>query len=177
MSHYHPFQKLCYSRQSEDIGFLLAATGPYVLCVDLHNGGVASKWPNDVVRPSDGISHEGPKNGDVPSDSIEDEHAPKRRRLSPSQGDNEEDSPESSVSIEFVSERAKGQRREKKIVTSTLPRVSHIVATLNGRHVIAITTEDKCIRVLSLSPSGCLKLLSERQGAIFLLDLTLLTIA
>jgi tRNA (guanine-N(7)-)-methyltransferase subunit TRM82 len=162
MSHYHPFQKLCYSRQSEGIGFLLAATGPYVLCVDLHNGGVASKWPDDVARPTDEISHEGPKNGDLPRDSMEDEHPPKKRRLSQSQGDKEENSPESSVSIEFVSERAKGQRRKKKIVISALPKVSHIVATLNGRHIIAVTAEDKCIRVFSLSPSGCLRLLSER---------------
>jgi tRNA (guanine-N(7)-)-methyltransferase subunit TRM82 len=176
MSHYHPFQKLCYSKQSGRIGFLLAATGPHVLCVDLENGGVPSKWPDNVDRPTDGKSYEGSRNGDLPSESMEDDPSSKRRKLSPSQEDKEEESPGSSVSIEFVSERAKGQRRKKKIVDSALPNVSHVVATLDGRHVIVVTAEDKCIRVFSINSSGRLKLSSERQGAIYMPSWTLLTI-
>jgi tRNA (guanine-N(7)-)-methyltransferase subunit TRM82 len=175
MTHYHPIQKLCYSKQSPTSGFLIAATGPYVLCIHLHNCGVTSRWPEDVERPTDKNSYQASSNGDLVHETMDD-HPSKRRKLSPSPGDKGEDSPESSASIEFVSERAKGQRRKKKIVTSALPKVSHIVATLDGRHVIAVTAQDKCIRVFSLNSSGCLKLASERQGAIFLSSWALLTI-
>lgn len=178
MSHYHPFQKLCYSSQPGGIGFLLAATGPYILCVDLKNGGVLSKWPDDVSQPTDGQACERARNGDLAGGSMDSDPPAKRRKLSPSQGSMEEDSSGSSVSIELVSETARGQRRkQKKTAKSALPNVSHIVSTLNGRHVIAATAEDKCVRVFELDSLGRLKLLSERQGAICLPTWTVLTTA
>lgn len=158
ISHHHPFQKLCYIRQYGDIGLLLAATGPNILSLDLQNGGVLSRWPNDLSQSAE-------RNGDLNSRFMDDDPPTKRRKLSPSQQQEEErqDSRESSISIEFVSERAKGQRRKrKKIVNSALPNVSQVICTVDGRHIIAVTAEDKCIRVLELDVLGRLNLLSER---------------
>ncbi len=165
MSHYHPFQKLCHIIQSGDSGLLLAAAGPYILSLDLKNGGVLLKWPNDVHESSERQAEEGSRNGDFVGNTLDGHRPTKRRKLSFSQEEEEQDARQSSVSIEFVSERAKGQRRKKKIVKSSLPNVSHVLSTVDGRHVVAVTAEDKCIRVFELDSLGHLKLLSERQGS------------
>jgi tRNA (guanine-N(7)-)-methyltransferase subunit TRM82 len=158
MSYYHPIQKLCYIDQSHGGEFLLAATGPYILSLDLKHGGVLSKWPDDAQ------ALENPSNGGTHGRPIDDESPRKRRKVSPSQRSEEQESRESSVSIEFVSERARGQRRrKKKIVQSILPNVSQIISTTDGRHAIAVTADDKCIRVFDIGPLGRLRPLSERK--------------
>ena len=154
----HPFQKLCCTNRTGDSSFLLAATGPYILSLDLKNGGVLSKWPANTP----GLEES--SNGNVRGRDVDDDSPNKRRKISPSEGVDEQYSRESSVSIEIVSERAKGQRRKKKkIVQSTLPNVSQIISTTDGRLVIAVTAEDKCIRVFELDSRGRLKPLSERK--------------
>lgn len=161
ISHYHPFQKLCCINLSGDIHLLLAATGPHILSLDLKNGGILSKWPNDGLQSAKKQSLGESRNG-----LMDDDPPAKRRKPNTSdrqQDGQEDDSRGSSISVEFVSERAKGQRRKKKIMKSVLPNVSHIIATRDGCHVVATTAEDKCIRVFELNSSGQLKLLSERH--------------
>jgi tRNA (guanine-N(7)-)-methyltransferase subunit TRM82 len=166
---YHPIQKLCYINRSNDIGCLLAAIGPSILSIDLKSGGVISKWPDESTQLPTGQNDKASQNGLLHA-RVEGEDQPnKRRKLSPSH-DEGQSSPESSVSIEFVSERSKGQRRKKKKVVETpSPNVSHLTSTTDGRHVIAATAEDKCIRVFELDSEGRLKPLSERQGMLDLL--------
>ena len=166
---YHPFQKLCYISQASDINILLAANGPYILSLDLKNGGVSSKWPDDTAHSPPAqhfeASRAGAGAGALGGTDKEDDPPNKRRKVSASQQE-EQNSCESSSSIEFVSERAKGQRRKKKIVSkSALPNVSHLISTADGLHVIAVTAEDKCIRVFELNSLGNLRPLSERQGS------------
>jgi tRNA (guanine-N(7)-)-methyltransferase subunit TRM82 len=171
MSYCHPFQKLCYISQSGGNGLLLAAAGPQILSFDLTNGGILSRWPNDAARPNVRPGSEKSTNGDVLARSVDDDPPTKRRKTSPSQ-EEEQDSRESSVSVKFVSERAKGQRRKKKeVVQSPLPNVSHILSTADRRHVVVVTAEDKCIRVFELLAPGFLKLLSERQGRYVSIDM------
>lgn len=159
ISCYHPFQKLCYIDPSGGGSVLLAATGPRILSLDLTNGGVLSKWPDDTP------TLEEQSNGDLQGRPSSDDSPRKRRKVTSPERPEEQESPESSVSVEFVSERAKGQRRKKrKIVQSTSPSVSQIISTADGRHVIAVTAEDKCVRVFELDSLGRLKPLSERQG-------------
>lgn len=47
----------------------------------------------------------------------------------------------------------------KKLAWSNIPIV---VISSNGEYVVAVTSEDKCIRVFQLSPDGRFKQLSER---------------
>lgn len=171
----HPFQKLCYVPQPDGIGLLLAANGPNILSVDLRKGLVASKWPDDTRRLPDVQDHEVSQAGGLGGTSREDDPPSKRRKLSPFR-QYEQASSESSVSIEFVSQRLKGQRRKKKIDPEfALPNVSHLISTADGLHVIAVTAEDKCIRVFELDAVGSLKPLSERHGRICLSTRTVLT--
>jgi tRNA (guanine-N(7)-)-methyltransferase subunit TRM82 len=171
MSYYHPFQKLCYISQSGGDGLLLAAAGPQILSLDLTNGGILSRWPDDAPRSDEKPSYERSTNGEMLGRSVDDDPPTKRRKTSPSQ-EEDQDSRESSISVEFVSERAKGQRRKKKkVVKSPPPNVSHILSTGDGRHVVAVTAEDKCVRVFELVAAGFLKLLSERQGSYVSLDM------
>lgn len=165
---YHPLQKLCYIRQASDVNLLLVANGPYIVSLNLKNGGVNSKWPDDTAyfSPAQHSEALSAGAGALAGTDKEDDPPNKRRKLSPSQHE-EQNSCESSVSIEFASERAKGQRRKKKIACrSNLPNVSHLISTADGLHIIAVTAEDKCIRVFELNSLGNLRPLSERQGSL-----------
>lgn len=167
LAHYHPFQKLCYVGQVGSVGLLLAAAGPYILSLNLESGGVLSKWPDDTSRLPHEQAFGGSLNGASRSRSKDDDPPSKRRKLStsPEGVAEDQDSDESSFSVEFVSERAKGQRRKrKKMVKPTLPNVSHISCTADGHHVIAATAEDKCVRVFEIDSLGRLKPQSQRQG-------------
>lgn len=163
---YHPIQKLCYVSQAGGVDFLLTAVGPHIVSLGLENGGVLSKWPDHTHKTSQtGVGDES-GNRDLDDESREDDPPSKRRKLDSTEENTEEqDSGESSGSIEFASERTKGQRRKKKkIVVTPLPNVSHLICTIDGRYVIAATAEDKCIRVFEIDSGGRLKPLSERQA-------------
>lgn len=165
-SYYHPFQKLCYISKAGDTGILIAAAGPYILSLDLKDGGVLSKWPTETFKSNQAETRVLSGDGTLYSRSGHHRHSGKRHKISLSKenGQEEQMSGESSISVEFVSERVKGQRRKKKKgAQCTLPNVSHITCTNSGCHVISVTAEDKCIRVFKLEPSGHLNLLSERQ--------------
>lgn len=156
----HPFQKLCYIDKGNS-SLLLAAAGSHIYSLCLASGSILSTWPStsddDFSDAENGISARKDHPGEPSS---------KKRRLSP-QGAAAEWS-DSSVSVEIVAERAKGQRRKRKVIDSKLPNLSHLVTTKDAEHVIAVTTDDKCIRVFELESvsqpgvEGKLKLLSER---------------
>ena len=157
----HPVQKLCYLDGFDDLYF--AAAGPHIYSVSREKAGetvVVSTWP---AEDDDGLSEA--ENGLAASkDPI---RPSKKRRLS--DGEAAGGSSESSISVEIVAERAKGQRRQAKTVHSKLPNVSHLIAAKDQKHIIAITAEDKCIRVFELASAldtryhrGRLKLLTQR---------------
>lgn len=169
MSSGHPFQKLCYLKASFDLpGALLAASGPYICCFDFQRGFVA-RWPVDDEEEDtpDAERH------DVKGDGGGGERPAKRRRLS---GDEDglmvrQDSEES---VEIISERVKGQRRKPKPLSKTkLPDISHMLATSNGKSILVVTADDKCIRVLERRKSGKLRGVSERS-TVFLSQLSFL---
>ena len=148
---HHPFQKLCLvPRTVEKLSLLLAAAGPSILTYDSETRKVLSHGPPfGEAIPKDDWQAQESANGPSPA---------KRRKL-----DHPTLSQEASEeSVEIVAERRKGERRKPKIEESKPPNVSHLIATSNGRSVIAITTEDKCITVFSLSRAGNLIVESQR---------------
>jgi tRNA (guanine-N(7)-)-methyltransferase subunit TRM82 len=160
---YHPFQKLCSIGQtSEDVFIILAASASHIFSLNLYSASILGIWPPDGNRHdhSNGLaskdSHERPEDDISPN---------KRQKLSTGN-----DGSDSSDSVEIVSERAKGQRRKAKVLTSNLPKVSHLIATTDKKHVVAVTAEDKCIRTFEINQSGGLKPLSERYVEAFYLD-------
>jgi tRNA (guanine-N(7)-)-methyltransferase subunit TRM82 len=158
----HPFQKLCYAKGSLEA--LLAASGPYIICQSLEDGGSVTRWStseDDADDLSDKEAQHDNGNG-------EGERPAKRQRLS-SNVDNLLSRQESEESVEIISERTKGQRRKPKpVVESKLPDVSHMLSTADGRHIVVVTADDKCIRVLERRQGGRLRSISERSMLSFL---------
>ncbi|KAJ9614490.1 tRNA (guanine-N(7)-)-methyltransferase non-catalytic subunit trm82 [Cladophialophora chaetospira] len=147
-----PFQTLCCVQPVEDEqAFLLAASGPIITTFDLKHGSFLSRWP-----PSkDEIHH-------IATNEDEEDRPAKRQKL-------DEDLPaelhreESEESIEIISERKKGERRKPKVESSTLPNVSHIIVTSDGKTVIAVTAEDKSVSVFDIQTGGVLNLRNKRS--------------
>ena len=162
MSERHPFQKLCYPKGSPEA--LLAASGPYIICQSLEGDGSVTRWPtseDDTDDLSDKEAQYGNGNG-------EGDRPAKRQRLS-SNSDSLPSRQESEESVEIISERTKGQRRKPKpVIESKLPDVSHMLSTAEGKHIIVVTADDKCIRVLERRKGGRLRSISERLMLSFL---------
>ena len=74
--------------------------------------------------------------------------------------------PESS-SAEIVTENgAVRKTRRKKKSGVPAANISQMIGTSDGRYVIAITDEDKCVRLLKLKERGALEQLTARQASI-----------
>ena len=167
----HPFQKLCFAKASTGLPeVLLAACGAHLCCYDFQKGLVA-RWPVSEDNEDDLSDYE----AEQPNGNDDGERPTKRQRLS----GHEESLPsrhESEESVEIISERAKGQRRKPKpTVEPKLPDVSHILATESGRHIVVVTADDKCIRVLERRKDGRLRSISERLTTFRSLRLQILT--
>ncbi len=158
MTLHHPFQKLCHVGATPDLPeALLAASGPHICCYDLDKG-LTTRWPaveerNDI-SDNEALQANGDDDGSRPA---------KRQRLS-----GHEEPPlsrqDSEDSVEIISERTKGRRRKPKPVAEVkLPNVSHMIGTGNGKYIVVVTTDDKCIRVLERQTSVRLRKISERS--------------
>ncbi|KAJ9655088.1 tRNA (guanine-N(7)-)-methyltransferase non-catalytic subunit trm82 [Neophaeococcomyces mojaviensis] len=141
---------------NEDKRILLTATGTCIQSLSLNDGKCMSVWP---------------RSDDTDSDDDDDEldgRPVKRLKLEDGQDNflRRQESEGSEASIEIKTEgrqRQKGERRKPKIPDLTLPHVSHLVTTSDGKHAIAITAEDKAVRVFSVSRKGRLRQLSSRS--------------
>ena len=156
----HPAQKLCCLDKIDDLYF--AAAGPYIYSISRGAYDIVSKWP---AEGDDGLFKT--QNGLAAHNDRTDEPPSKKRKVSDQEA--AADTSDSSVSVEIVAQRAKGQRRKAKSIESKLPNVSHLVAAKDQKHVIAVSAEDKCIRVFELANTienghhrGMLKLLTQR---------------
>lgn len=136
----HPFQCVQYVKQqsSGSAEFLVASAGKGLYSYAAINGQCLDKWPENVDPTSELVSNE-------------QEPAEKRIKLTPSpEGQNEE---------------SKEKKSSKKASNKQLPEWTNIpilLTSLDGKHIVALTAEDKCIRVFSLSEDGKLKEVSSR---------------
>jgi hypothetical protein len=149
----YPFQRLCCIHPvNNQRPFLLAASGPLIISLDLKDGSVLSQWPKQDNTTHDESSQEATRNGE-PSN--------KRRKL------DIEDAAHlsrqtSEESIEIISERKKGERRKPKVESTKQPNVSHLLATSDGTTAIALMAEDKSLNVFQVQSAGNLSLQSKR---------------
>ena len=157
-----PFQRLLYcSRARADPGYnlnvLLAASGPSIRTFNASDGTYISKWshlepesqPNENAHDRSAGSHAG--------DDASEEPYTKRRKL-----ENEGKAEESEVSVEVVVEEGSGKKKKRKRKAFQIPSVVNLTATADGKHVVAVTGEDKSVRVLELLEDGSLKQISQR---------------
>lgn len=139
----HPFQCLRYvKRRAEGQKDLLVATaGRNLYSYAAASGQRLDVWPQDVDRHTESAPRD---------DSTADGQAPpeKKRKLSPA--------------AEIQSDEKSGQKKSsgiKPLAWSTIPilAVSH-----DSKYIVAVTGEDKCIRVFSLAEDGKFQELSSR---------------
>lgn len=159
----HTFQCLLYCLLPDhpQSRILIAACGPYILTFDAPHGLLLSTWP---VITGTGLPRNENFNigsgGEVIRSGYSDqefsERPQKRHKVYRSNEDFD------STSAEIVV----GDTGEDKDVSSLRqvpnPPVIKLAGTSTGQHIIAVTGEDKCVRVFKLSPNGVLNLLSQR---------------
>ncbi|KAI9698182.1 MAG: tRNA (guanine-N(7)-)-methyltransferase non-catalytic subunit trm82 [Candelina mexicana] len=157
----HPFQCLliCPSQDCSGSGCLLAAAASYIYTFSLDNQVLLSTWPQREDQPndiSDGLNGNQDEGSTKRSPAFDPDKEPqelvgKKRKIS-----HPIDSPENYTVKE------KSLKGFQKPTTPGEPDVIRLISTTSGRHVVAVSGQDKCIRVFELQSSGVLKLLSER---------------
>lgn len=158
----HPYQCLLYcSRPGQaEAGILVASSGPYIHTFNVHNGAFLSTWPSgqELGKSSkdDAIAELGSVlSGEMERHQEDSQRPRKRRKLSPPKDD-------SGSSAEIVVNGGDAANQNARLKQAISPPVIKLAGASNGHHVVAVTGEDKCIRVLELSEDGCLIQLSER---------------
>lgn len=155
---------------------LVAARGSSIDSFNIHNGSLLSTWncPASQEGKEQSAPKEAPKKADssslIPSTgeaSVEDSAPPAKKRKLSNEPEAEEE--EQSTPKDQEPEVKDGKKKDKKpkqnirsvAVNSGLqaPAVIALAATKDGRHVIAVTGEDKSIRVFeSVEENGTQRL-------------------
>jgi len=158
----HPYQCLLYCSgfdQSEG-GILVAASGPYIHTFSADNGSHISTWP--PIRATKQYDERATKAPPISTDQlvVENDNAAferpqKRRRLSSVRED-------SGSSAEIVVGGGSKDVEGLETKQSSSPPVVNLACTSTGQRVVAVTGEDKCIRVFELTAGGIISQLSER---------------
>lgn len=144
----HPIQRIQYVEgQALPQRLLIASAGPKLYSYDAENGRRLSVWPRDIETSNDHAIASSTREGA----DVDDQGPPeKKRKLSPS--------------AEQASEESKhnGQETIEPKPSGTWSNIPLIVPSPTGSHIVAVTAEDKCIRVFEVGTDGSLKQLSER---------------
>ena len=154
----HPYQCLIYRhRPREPISqVLVAASGSYIHVFDVLSGQNLSSWSSlDEAEPSprtkdswpsvcrDYIGQKKIKAGSQP---------PSKRRKT---------SPQAAISTESSSAEIVVEDNDHADNLHANPIIK-LAATSKGHYVVAVTSEDKCLRVFELSGDGAMNQISER---------------
>ena len=154
----HPYQCLLYCHRPEsDISqILIAASGAYIHTFSVSNGRHLSSWSstNDcIVHNNESITSVFRDDEDRSSRGGHDDSQPppKRRKTSPRPViSNESSSAEIVVEDDGITHDFHSNP------------VIKLASTSKGRYVVAVTAEDKCIRVFGLTEDGVMHQVSER---------------
>ncbi|KAI9871985.1 MAG: tRNA (guanine-N(7)-)-methyltransferase non-catalytic subunit trm82, partial [Pleopsidium flavum] len=163
----HPFQclEVCSLAGTADANVLIAAAGSYIYSYSLNDGSLLATWPPSEIE-GEGAIRENVQGGEqatrkrrelIPG-SVEvngDIEPPGKRRKLSAPGETSD-----STSTEIVVEGATDVGASRM---GPRPAVIKLATTSDGKYVIAVTGDDKCIRVLKLLQDGVLQELSERQ--------------
>ena len=138
-----PYKCVLYcSRSPQKLDILLCASGHYIYSFDNSSGELLSKWPSPT-------SYDGATNPTL----REHEKASGVLRLTPE------------VVVDPNSPRSYELDRSLSLDRSTA--VIELSATSDNQYVIAVTDEDKCIRVLKLQDDGSLVQYSARYYSMY----------
>ena len=163
-----PFQCLhyCFRSASQKSNILLCASVYSIYSFDISNGSLLSRWPSwPGISAKESEEHKDFKSYERATSPALQEHREangvrplKRQKLSPERESFE------STSTEIVVDDEKPVDRDFNRLLSLDPSaaVIKLAGTSNGQYVVAVTDEDKCIRVMELHDDGSLRQRSAR---------------
>ena len=159
----HQYQCLayCQSASQSQTGILVGASGSFIHTFSAQNGRYLSTWPSlETTAQTRSIGQNNEKESEVSnqksSSQDDSKRPPKRQKLSPAK----DDSGNSSAEIVAAGDSDNGESTRYQQPSN--PPIIKLAGTSAGQHVIAVTGEDKCIRVFDLAADGILMQLSER---------------
>jgi tRNA (guanine-N(7)-)-methyltransferase subunit TRM82 len=143
----HPFHCLQYvNRQSIGQSDVLVATaGRNLYSYNASNGQRLDVWP----QPVDASAEDKPSDA-APASEGESQGPPEKRRKLSSPSEDQKDGEQKTKS--------KDSDKEASNSWTNIP----LLTVAQGKYVIILTSEDKCVRVMSLDNDGKLKQLSAR---------------
>lgn len=148
-----PFRSLhyCYRSANQNFDILLAASGCSIFSFDVDSGSLLSTWSSP--RPSEAISTD---NHDCVE--TESERQAKRRKIGLPRDVSGSDLTE--IVVENILD------TESIPITDDVPsfNVVKIVSSADSKYIVAVTAEDKSIRVFELLDTGNLLQISVRYG-------------
>lgn len=141
----HPFQCLRYvNRQSAGQSDILIATaGRNLYSYDASSGRRLDVWPQPVDANAEDKSSDA-------APASENQGPPEKRRKLSSTSEDQKDSKSDS--------KPKDSNKEASNSWTNIP----LLTVAHGKYVVIMTSEDKCVRVLSLDSEGKLQQLSAR---------------
>lgn len=163
-----PFQCLLYcpSASARKPSVLLAASGPLLYSFGIQDGLLLSIWPTHDLEGTPVALDESLACAGRP-EFTDAERSAKRRRVSLSR------EVSSSTSAEIVLETPNATKPSKELQVSN-SEINKLIRTSSGEYVVAVTGEDKTIRVFELQRDGSLMQISERHALKFRLRFKLL---
>lgn len=143
----HPFQRIQFFKPAPAAQKLLvAAAGPKLYCYAAETGRRLGVWPQDQETANGQNSNIAEKGTNADGQ----EPPGKKRKLSPSADEPSNDSKPN------TKETGKSQS------SSSWSHIPLLVTSPTGKYIVAVTPEDKCIRVFEVSEGGVLQQVSER---------------
>jgi len=133
----HPFLRVQHvdGQSTGSQNLLIASSGPRLYSYAAESGQRLATWPRDV---------DGTEGNQEPPE--------KKRKVSNSEAPGSEEL------------KSAGEYSRQSPVSITWSSIPLLVASSSGKHVVALTSEDKCIRVFSVGDDGALEQLSARYG-------------
>lgn len=159
----HPYQCLYYCQRANqsETGILVGASGFHIHTFGAQNGRYLSTWPSlEEIAQTQPAGEESEKQSELldrkSAPQGESRRPMKRQKLSLAR----DESGSSSAEIVVAGDSDNGQRMSPQVP----PRspIIKLAGTSDGQKVVAVTGEDKCIRVFNLAADGTLMQLSER---------------
>lgn len=156
----HPFQQIIYcgDLHSGELNFVFAASGPWIYSFNAVDGSFLCRWSHITIQNE---GENSVRNSETQSTDPEEggpDRPGKRRKLT-DVGDASQ-STSTEIEVDSPNQPSKTQKAE----SSPAPAIINLTAAPNGRHLIAVTGEDKCIRTLKVLADGGLEQLSKRYA-------------
>ncbi|MCJ1396478.1 tRNA (guanine-N(7)-)-methyltransferase non-catalytic subunit trm82, partial [Xylographa bjoerkii] len=152
-----PFHCVLHCDRKGSSSLIVAASGDSIYSFAASTGSLLSSWSQSEVSSRTVHQAHNYGSGSADHEAACTERPIKRRKLS---GSGEVSD---STSAEIVIDNDTKKPRRRKVKVAPISAVISIIVNSTGKHIVAVTAEDKCIRVLEVLADGKLQQISERH--------------